>query len=118
MLKVFIQDLRSILKRDTIVFFEKEPVTEKRCTTCAFNPNTDQFKGFAPTVYGVFWAIKNMKVFMCHRGQSGAKDNKFDLSTLVLCNGFKAIILSNIQGCHGAMEKARNSIQEIVLEYK
>jgi hypothetical protein len=87
-----------------------------QCESCAFDPATDSRKGFAPTAYGVLWAIYNRKLFICHANQPDSKDNVLDTSKgVALCNGFKEVVAEhNLATARAIAERAMHAIRQIV----
>jgi hypothetical protein len=60
----------------------------ERCSTCALNPATDGFPGFAPTAYGFLYSILYDKRFLCHGNQPlWPGTDKVDLSRARECAG-------------------------------
>jgi hypothetical protein len=89
-LAVFMQTLRRLI--DPLAS-ENEACMQAgpRCATCAFNPRTDSWPGFAPTAYGMLRATRDSLPFACHDNQpTWQKEGTINPSLIELCQGYKA----------------------------
>jgi hypothetical protein len=108
-LTTFMSEIRQIREQAPCAAHGSGPT----CESCAFEPTKDSEKGFAPTAYGLLWAICNRKLFVCHANQPTWEDNLLDTSKgVVLCNGFKQV--KDEDRAHVVATKAMEAIREIV----
>ena len=117
LLRVFMKEIREILKKS-----EKEVDREcldmkERCVTCAFAPETDEFSVFAPTAYSLLWSIANYKFFICHSNQPNWRERNIERERLKLCGGFETIttaypgdVLELAEGTMLAIEKIISNV--------
>lgn len=114
-LRTFMEDLRGLLEK-------VDPVVERcrkdmaRCTTCAFEPSTDAWPGFAATTYGLLKSFGDEHPFYCHRNQilENHNNNLIDPTKLPLCNGFITLMALKRAEVKALTQKASTAIQKIV----
>ena len=112
-LRNFMVEIRKILDNSGRMTRIMRPEIEKQCATCAFNPKLDNLPGFAPTAYGLLYAIWRDNVFICHENQSAWKQNLVFREEIKLCNGFESIRLFSGTKSSLATAKAFRSIREV-----
>ncbi len=103
-LKVFMAEIRQIISQSR----------PNSCSTCAFNPATDDLPGFAPTAYGLIWAICNHKLFLCHHNQPTWENNLIDPSKAPLCESFRSVLTTNARAAYSSATRAMEAIRKIV----
>lgn len=99
-LRIFMQELRAILKRRAPEHFKQFPNARRPCHTCAFNPSTDTWKGWDTTANGLQKSIHANQPFYCHEdipwrkpvAEWTAEDHQQFEANKKLCAGFAAIV--------------------------
>ena len=89
-LRAYMGALRRILKRRGIPEGASPP-----CHSCAFNPATDHWPGFAATVSGVMTSLEKVTPFVCHEHMPQGADGQWFLEPgkpmPPRCAGFEAV---------------------------
>ena len=99
-LRLFMQELRAILKRRAPEHYTQFPNAPRPCHTCAFNPSTDKWQGWDTTANGLQKSIHANQPFYCHEGIPWRKPiaewTAADLQQFEehkkMCAGFAAIV--------------------------
>ena len=93
-LRGFMLEIRVILADSARMMGIILPEISDRCATCAFNPATDGFGGFAATAYGLLLAIlTDQQVFLCHGDEPDWKaQHPIDPENPLLCHGFQSVV--------------------------
>ena len=113
-LRIFAAEMRSTLKLCGRAFQYLFPEHDSPCGTCAMQPSTDDWPGFAATWYGVFVSIRDTKPFLCHETQSGWEAGTIDLENLKLCTGVLAVFASERVRCAIAVVRLQQEIETAV----
>ena len=85
-LRSYVRVLRRILKR--------RGAPRPPCHTCAFNPATDDWRGFEKTMVNLMESIHHGRPFVCHEGLPRDPTGQWCLRTgemPPLCAGYEAI---------------------------
>lgn len=91
-LRRFVRILRGVLKSRGPEIYARFPNARRPCHTCAFNPSTDNWKGWDSTAYDLMRAIARDQPFYCHEPFERTKDGwKFDPAKASLCGGWAAV---------------------------
>ncbi len=94
-LRLYIGELRGILKRRAPSLYRRFPNMIRPCHSCAFNPATDSWQGFEKTALGHQKALATDAPFYCHQGMAIGRDGEYDPATargLVPCGGWAAVV--------------------------
>jgi hypothetical protein len=92
-LRLFMAELRAILKRRWKEHYRLFPGSAKPCRSCAFAPSTDQWKGWDTTAIRLMEAIRDDRPFYCHANMPYDKKKGWvpDLKNLQICAGWTII---------------------------
>lgn len=91
-LRGFMKRVRKMQERKQRLMKAVPPEVKGTCSSCAFDPSLGSSKAFPGTAYGLLWSIFHDKLFVCHAGQPGWKEEgQIDCNRLKLCEGFRAV---------------------------
>jgi hypothetical protein len=104
-LRLFMEELRVILRRRAPEMRRRFPDAHPACATCAFNPATDRMRGWDTTAHRLIQAIQNDEPFYCHHSMPyvknvgwippytlGANGPEVDVSKMQLCAGWADVV--------------------------
>lgn len=89
----FVRELRAILKRRAPAQRAQFPNQRPPCHTCAFNPQTDSWRGADATAFALLRALEEDQPFYCHEPFERTKTGwVFDRDKAILCAGYGMVI--------------------------
>jgi hypothetical protein len=112
-LREFMAEIRIIFGENSAAFFKCFPKERQPCSTCALNPATDEFKGFAATAYGLLCSFRDGRPFICHDNQPGWEDNVVEQRRIIFCSSFAVVFSTKLLSAKGAAERAMIHIRAL-----
>ena len=105
-LRAFMEELRVIFKRRVGAEYERFPEQGRPCSTCAFNPSTDSWRGAENTAWRLMQALMGEQPFYCHDGFPIGPDGEYQVThpEARLCSGW--LVVQNDPDSRAAVARA------------